>query len=200
MLLGCLTTAATFFGLTWINLPALQQLGRLVGFGMLLGGPLTLLLVPAMLPNRVRPRSLSLPGLAPFVRRHHRIILIAAGTASIAALPLLSRLDLDLRVQRLQPATPAARLQGELPERFGLDRDVGIAVARGQNLDALLTADRALASAMSRSSQGADVGSESTSSAGRRTGRNRSSPENGFGRRGGHPKPPTDRRRGVRIP
>ena len=59
MLLGCLTTAATFFGLTWIDLPGLQELGRLVGVGMLLGGPLTLLLVAALLPARVkRPRGL----------------------------------------------------------------------------------------------------------------------------------------------
>ena len=41
MLLGYFTTAATFFGLTSIDLPGLQELGRLVGVGMLLGGPLT---------------------------------------------------------------------------------------------------------------------------------------------------------------
>jgi hypothetical protein len=149
MLLGCLTTAATFFGLTWIDLPALQQLGWLVGIGMLLGGPLTLLLVPAMLPNRVpRSRALSLPWLAPFVRRHHRIVLITAGIATVVALPFVPGLDLDLRLQRLQPATPAVQVQGQLPERFGLDQEVGIVVARGEDLDALLTADRALAAAM----------------------------------------------------
>lgn len=149
MLLGCLTTAATFFALTWIDLPALQQLGRLVGIGMLLGGPLTLLLVPAMLPNRVpRPRALSAMWLAHFVRRRRWIILAAAGLVTIVAVPLLPKLELDLRLQRLQPATPAVRLQSELAGRFGLDRDVGIAVASSPNLGALLTADRALQSAL----------------------------------------------------
>jgi predicted RND superfamily exporter protein len=145
MLLGFLTTAATFFGLTWIDLPALQQLGRLVGIGMLLGGPLTMLLVPAMLPKRARPsRALSLTRLPPLVRRSRLAILFLAAVLTVIAIPLLPKLDLDLRVQRLQPATPAVQLQADLPKRFGVDREVGIAVADGVDLEALLIADRAL--------------------------------------------------------
>ena len=67
MLLGCFTTAATFFALTWIDMPGLQELGRLVGVGMLLGGPLTLVLVPALLPARASRRPpLSAAALARF--------------------------------------------------------------------------------------------------------------------------------------
>jgi predicted exporter len=53
MLLGMWTTAATFYGLTIIDFPSLQELGALIGHGMVLCGILTLILVPAMLPRRV---------------------------------------------------------------------------------------------------------------------------------------------------
>jgi len=143
MLLGCLTTAATFFGLTWIDLPGLQELGRLVGVGMVLGGPLTLLLVAALLPARVkRPHGLSAASLARFVRRHRWAILIGAGLATAAAVPLLTRLDLDVRLERLQPATPAVRLQQDIGRRFGVDRDVALTLAQGPSLDALIASSR----------------------------------------------------------
>jgi uncharacterized protein len=144
MLLGCLTTAATFFGLTWIDLPGLQELGRLVGVGMVLGGPLTLVLVAAMLPERPRrrPRGLSAEWLARFVRRRRNAILIGAGLVTAAALPLVSRLNLDLRLERLQPDAPSVQLQRQLGERFGVDRDVVLAVGDGADLDALVTGDR----------------------------------------------------------
>lgn len=144
MLLGCLTTAATFFGLTWIDLPGLQELGRLVGVGMVLGGPLTLVLVAAMLPERPRrrPRGLSAEWLARFVRRRRNAILIGAGLATAAALPLLAKLNLDLRLERLQPEAPSVHLQRQLGERFGVDRDVALAVGDGADLDALVAGDR----------------------------------------------------------
>jgi uncharacterized protein len=143
MLLGSFTTAATFFGLTWIDLPGLQELGRLVGVGMVLGGPLTLLLVTALLPDHVkRPRAPSAASLAVFVRRYRWGILVGAGLATAAAIPVLATLDVDVRLQRLQPATPAVRLQHELGQRFGVDRDVALALNQGPSLDALLISSR----------------------------------------------------------
>ena len=73
MLLGMWTTAATFYGLVFVDFPSLQQLGRLIGHSMVLCGLLTLVLVPALLPRRRRKRrarSLTLPGLAAWVTRH----------------------------------------------------------------------------------------------------------------------------------
>jgi len=143
MLLGCFTTAATFFALTWSDLPGLQELGRLVGVGMLLGGPLTLLLVAAMLPARMkRARTLSAHWLSGFVRRRNRVILAAAALITLAALPAMAGLDLDLRLQRLQPDTPAVHLQQDLGRRFGVDRDVAIALAEHADLAELLALDR----------------------------------------------------------
>ena len=158
MLLGCVTTAATFLALTWIDVPGLQELGRLVGIGMLLGGPLTLLLVAVLLPTRVkRPRALRATWLARFVRRYRLGILAGAGLATAAAVPLAASLELDLRLQRLQPATPAVRLQQELGQRFGVDRDVALAFAQGPSLETLLGSDRRFETAMSARAPGVSV-------------------------------------------
>ena len=56
MLLGMWTTAATFYGLTFVDFPSLQQLGLLIGHSMMICGILTLVLVPALLPRSVSPR------------------------------------------------------------------------------------------------------------------------------------------------
>ena len=56
MLLGMWTTAATFYGLTFVDFPSLQQLGLLIGHSMVVCGILTLVLVPALLPRRL-PRG-----------------------------------------------------------------------------------------------------------------------------------------------
>jgi predicted RND superfamily exporter protein len=154
MLLGCFTTAATFFALTWIDMPGLQELGRLVGVGMLLGGPLTLLLVPALLPSRAPRRSaLSAAGLARALHRWRRPVLAAAALLTLAAVPLARGVVLDLRLQRLQPDTPAVRLHKELQTRFGIDRDVAIVVGQGTDLEPLLRYDRELSARL-----GADTG------------------------------------------
>ena len=57
MLLGMWTTAATFYGLVFVDFPSLEQLGRLIGHSMLLCGALTLVLVPASLPRKRRRRA-----------------------------------------------------------------------------------------------------------------------------------------------
>ena len=54
MLLGMWTTAATFYGLMFVDFPSLQELGRLVGHSMVVCGLATLFLVPATLPRRAR--------------------------------------------------------------------------------------------------------------------------------------------------
>ena len=56
MLLGMWTTAATFYGLMFVDFPSLQQLGRLLGHSMVVCGILTLVMVPALLPRRPPPR------------------------------------------------------------------------------------------------------------------------------------------------
>ena len=57
MLLGMLTTAATFYGLVFVDFPSLQQLGLVIGHSMVACGLLTLVLVPALLPRHAPRRT-----------------------------------------------------------------------------------------------------------------------------------------------
>ena len=75
MLLGMWTTAATFYGLMFVDFPSLQQLGRLIGHSMVVCGVLTLVLVPALLPRRPPRRAgaaLLMPRLAALDRPRRR--------------------------------------------------------------------------------------------------------------------------------
>ena len=113
-------------------MPGLQELGRLVGVGMLLGGPLTLLLVAALLPRRVkRPRALSRSWLAEFVRRRRWAILVGCGSGDAGR----HVGDAGSRPRSTSPAAAAedavGALQRDLEDRFGVDRDVALALTNG---------------------------------------------------------------------
>ena len=74
------TTAATFYGLTFVDFPSLEQLGSLIGHSMVLCGVLTLVLVPALLPRDASgrpPRALAMPRFAGWIERQRRAILVA---------------------------------------------------------------------------------------------------------------------------
>jgi predicted RND superfamily exporter protein len=80
MLLGMWTTAATFYGLMFVDFPSLQQLGRLLGHSMMACGILTLVMVPALLPRRPPRRAvpaLLMPRLAEWIVRRRRPVLAA---------------------------------------------------------------------------------------------------------------------------
>ena len=88
MLLGMWTTAATFYGLTFVDFPSLQQLGLLIGHSMVICGILTLVLVPALLPRSVSPRrrrGLTMPRLAEWVARHRGVVLGVSALATVRA-------------------------------------------------------------------------------------------------------------------
>lgn len=148
MLLGMWTTAATFYGLTFVDFPSLQQLGRLIGHSMLACGVLTLILVPALLPrkpSRKQARSLTLPKLAAWTARHRTAIVVGAVVATIGLGAVASRLRIDPTLDRLRSATDAARLELEIGQRFGLPDDVFVVLSDGPDLDALLTTNERLA-------------------------------------------------------
>ena len=90
MLLGMLTTAATFYGLVFVDFPSLQQLGLVIGHSMVACGLLTLVLVPALLPRR-RPsgpiKVLVWPSLASWIVRHRKRVLAASAAATPCSAP-----------------------------------------------------------------------------------------------------------------
>ncbi len=141
MLLGMWTTAATFYGLMFVDFPSLQQLGRLIGHSMLICGILTLVMVPALLPRRPRPNArntLMMPRLAAWVADHRRLVLTATFVLTIILAGAATRLRINPTLDRLRSTTDAARLEERIGPLFGLPADVYVVLAEGSSLEALL--------------------------------------------------------------
>ena len=151
MLLGMLTTAATFYGLAVVDFPSLKELGLLIGHSMVVCGALTLILVPALLPARVAAVDpLTAKWLPRLVQRHRRAILVVAALITVAALLVAPRLRIDPSLDRLKPTSPATGFEAEVATRFGLPRDVFLVVDQGPALEPLLQANERLTAALSR--------------------------------------------------
>ena len=145
--LGATTTSATFLGLWFVSFPSLQQLGIVIGVGMLLTVLFTLTVLIAGLPGRSwvgQARDLSLPALGRLVARHRRAILIGAALVTVPLGWGLTRLHVDTRVERLRPAGPGLALESRITERFGLPTDVYLLLSRGPSLEALLASHEAM--------------------------------------------------------
>jgi len=148
MLLGMWTTAATFYGLVFVDFPSLQQLGRLLGHSMIACSVLTLIMVPALLPRRAPRRTalvLSMPRFAGWIVRRRRTLVAASVLVTIALGIAAARIRINPTLDRLRSTTPAAQLEAKIGPRFGLPGDVDVVLAEGPDLDALLAANERLA-------------------------------------------------------
>jgi hypothetical protein len=147
MFLGMLTTAATFYGLVFVDFPALRQLGLLIGHSMVACGVLTLLLIPALLPHRSTRRgrfaTLEWPGLAGWIRRYRGVLLgMATGLTIVLAIASL-RLHVNATLDRLKSTTPAAQAEERVEKLFGLPSDIYVALQEGPELEPLLQQNEA---------------------------------------------------------
>jgi len=145
------TTAATFLALLVIDFPTLQDLGGLVGIGIILCCVFTLLMVPGLLPRRAST-SAALAGaarrLASLVTRSSRPI-VWSGIAATIALGIAARgLTVDTSIERLQAQTAGSRLEDEVAARFGLPRDVLLVLQEDADVERLLDADERLQAAL----------------------------------------------------
>jgi predicted exporter len=116
------TTAATFLALLLIDFPTLQDLGSLVGIGMLLCCIFTILLLPAML-SKTRAqqgRALTAQWLGDFVTGAARPIVWIGAVATIALAAASTQVRLDTGVERLQAQTGGAVLERQVADRFSL--------------------------------------------------------------------------------
>jgi predicted exporter len=165
MFFGMLTTAATFYGLVFVDFPSLQQLGLLIGHSMVACGVLTLLLVPALLPSRASgrtpPGALAWPRFAAAVARHRRALLWSAVLLTVGLGAAALRLRVDASLDRLKSTTPAAAFEAEVRRGFGLPSDVFVVLERGGDLQALLEENERLLAALQQAapSLGVDGGS-----------------------------------------
>ena len=148
VLLGFITTVATFGALMLIDFPSLEELGRLVALGMLLAAVLTVFFVPAFLSfhrsTAGRERSLRLPLLTELVERRSTAILWTAGALTAASLLVLPRLEVVASLEKIQPHTAGSAIEEELEERFELERNVMLVLARGPEIDLVLEKHRTL--------------------------------------------------------
>jgi uncharacterized protein len=147
MLLGMFTTAATFYGLMFVDFPSLQELGRLIGHSMVICGVLTLIMVPALLPRRAPQRAvraLLMPALADWIRKYRRGVIAVSVALTLGLGLAATRLRINPTLERLRSVTDAARLEEQIGSAFGLPRDVYIALASGPELEPLLRTNEAL--------------------------------------------------------
>ena len=160
MLLGMWTTAATFYGLVFVDFPSLQQLGLLVGHSMMVCGVLTLLLVPALLPRRAprgNARALTMPKLPAWITAHRRTILVAAVALTCLLGGLSTRLRVDPSLERLRSVTDAALLEARVASAFGLPTTLHVVLAEGTNLETLLETNEQLAQRIAAELPGVSV-------------------------------------------
>ncbi|HEY0284715.1 MAG TPA: MMPL family transporter [Vicinamibacterales bacterium] len=152
MLLGMWTTAATFYGLMFVDFPSLQELGRLVGHSMVVCGLATLFLVPATLPRRSRPaqRALVLPRLATWIARHRTAIIGGSIAVTVLFGIAATRIRVNPTLERLRSVTDAAALEARIGSTFGLPGDVSVIVMHGRDLEHLLTTNETLIARLAR--------------------------------------------------
>ena len=152
MLLGMWTTAATFYGLVFVDFPSLQELGRLVGHSMVVCGLATLFLVPATLPRRPRTvqRALVLPGLATRIVRHRTAIIAGSIVATVLLGIAATRIRVNPTLERLRSVTDAAALEARIGSTFGLPGEVSVIVMEGRDLERLLAVNETLTVRLAR--------------------------------------------------
>jgi len=142
MLYGMLTTAATFYGLLFVDFPSLQQLGLLIGHSMVACGILTLVLVPALLPDRARGTDrrgvLEWPRFAAWVGHRRKPLLWIAVLLTVGLGAAATRLQIDATLDRLKATTPGAMFEEQVRHDFGLPSDVFILLQQGRALEPLL--------------------------------------------------------------
>jgi hypothetical protein len=145
------TTAATFGALLLIDFPTLQDLGALVGVGILFCCLFTLLLLPALLRRRDRSqpgRLLRAAWLGRSVTRYPRAIASVGIVATIVLAAAATKLRIDTSMSRLQARTPGAEMEHEIARRFSLPEDVLLVVNESDRLEPLLEAGDRLSRAV----------------------------------------------------
>ncbi len=148
VLLAQATTAATFLALLLIDFPTLQELGGIVGLGIILCCGLTLLLLPAVLPRGPQAdsaqRNISAKWLGSLVTRASRPIVWATIVVTIIAAAASTRLRLDTSIGKLQAQTTGSLLEENVADRFGLPRDVLLVLNDNVSIESLLETDARL--------------------------------------------------------
>lgn len=157
VVLGAITTAATFYAFLITDFTGLYQMGLIVGTGVLFCLLAVLFLVPAMIgwseahhsKRETEPRlhifAFGIERLSRLATRMPRATLVAAALVTIAAVAAAPRLKFDDNVESLRPPGNRGILaQSEINEHFGAGFDSMSLVLKAKTLpEVLALADRA---------------------------------------------------------
>lgn len=175
VVVGGVTSAATFYAFAVTRFDGLRQMGYLTGTGILLCMVAVLVLLPAMLAwredrhhrRRSSPRlflhSFGTDRLMALCVRHRRAVLVAGGALTLLAAIGASRLEFEEGLAAMRPkGNPAYELRDEVARRFGGGFDQMMLVVEGRTEQEVLDAiGRASAGAERLRRQGVINGWES---------------------------------------
>ncbi|MCG8459620.1 MAG: MMPL family transporter, partial [Holophagales bacterium] len=151
VVVGGITSAATFYSFTITEFTGLRQMGLLTATGILLCMGAVLILLPALLAwseARHRRRQ-SLPTLyvhgfgagrlVTVSMQHPRPVLLAGALLTVVTLAFLPRLEFESAIQNLRPeGNRGIQVQEEVSEHFGSNFKYMMLVLRGSTLDEVL--------------------------------------------------------------
>lgn len=146
VVIGAVTSAATFYSFLVTDFTGLRQMGILTGTGILLCMSAVLLVLPAMLAwheerdhRRDRRPRMYLHGfgsarLMAASMRHPRLVLATAAVASLAALAIASQVRFEDSVQSMRPkGGEEVMFREELSRRFGSSFEQMMLVIEGDS-------------------------------------------------------------------
>jgi predicted RND superfamily exporter protein len=157
VVVGGVTSAATFYAFGVTDFTGLNQMGYLTGSGILFCMLAVLLLLPAMLSwtedHHRRRRSIPrhfLHGfgsgrLIPLCTGHPRLILLGSVALTVAAAIAATGLRFEDSIEAMRPrGNPGVEVRDEIAERYGVGFDQMMLVVEGERLEKVLRlADRA---------------------------------------------------------
>ncbi len=151
VVVGAVTTAATFYAFTFTDFRGLRQMGVLTGTGILLCMAAVLLLLPAMLAwsedhsrrRRRAPRlylhSFGSERVIALCMRHPRLVLAIGLLVTVGAATQLHRLSFEDNWRSMRPAgNEGVEVEHEVAESFDSDFDFMMLVLEGEEIEPLL--------------------------------------------------------------
>ncbi len=151
IVVGALTTAASFYAFTFTDFTGLRQMGILTGTGILFCLAAVLVLLPAMLgwseahhsKRLTRPKlylhSFGVDHLVRFCFRHPRSVLAAGAVVTVVAGVLALNLRFQDSWRQMRPAgNPGVEVEEEVQEHFKSEFDYMMLLLSGPDLDELL--------------------------------------------------------------
>ena len=154
VVMGVVTTAATFLALLLMDFPTLQEPVRSWAPACSFAAPSTIVIVPALLSSLPPapesgvgqpPRGLQAGALGRLVASWPRAILAGALLLTLVLAPGVGRVRLAATLDKLRPTTGANTTEAAIAAHFGVTQDVHLVVAEGPDLESLLEDQRRFA-------------------------------------------------------